>query len=328
MKDVLKIYDVIGISPQSRSDLHKYVQMSFIREVELLISRRYQEQIFRCPVHLSVGQEAVAVGVSWNLNDGDKAVSTHRSHAHYLAKGGSLFKMFAELMGSSEGCCGGRGGSMHIFDHSIGFISSIPIVGSSIPISAGAAMAEKISNSGNVVVAYIGDASLETGAFFETLNISSLKQLPLLIVIEDNGYSTYANKSVRVPRNRAVRSIVEGFGIPFFSGNGDVIDEVIDLSRAATEIARSNQTVVLEFSTFRLLEHCGPNNDDSLGYRSQEEIESYKERDPIMSLINKFDESEITFFNKAILDYVESEYVKARGVRESEFINFQKGFSL
>jgi pyruvate dehydrogenase E1 component alpha subunit len=189
-------------------------------------------------------------------------------------------------------------------------------------------MAEKISNSGNVVVAYIGDASLETGAFFETLNISSLKQLPLLIVIEDNGYSTYANKSVRVPGNRAVKSIVGGFGIPFLSGNGDVVDEVIELSRAATEIVRSNQTVVLEFSTFRLLEHCGPNNDDSLGYRSQVEIESYKERDPILSLINKFDESEIAFLNKAILDYVKSEYVKARGVRESEFINFQKGFSL
>jgi pyruvate dehydrogenase E1 component alpha subunit len=112
------------------------------------------------------------------------------------------------------------------------------------------------------------------------------------------------------------------------SGNGDVVDEVIELSRAATEIVRSNQTVVLEFSTFRLLEHCGPNNDDSLGYRSQVEIESYKERDPILSLINKFDESEIAFLNKAILDYVKSEYVKARGVRESEFINFQKGFSL
>jgi TPP-dependent pyruvate/acetoin dehydrogenase alpha subunit len=104
LKDVLRIYDILGISPQSRGDIHKYIQMSFIREVELLISRRYQEQIFRCPVHLSVGQEAVAVGVSWNLDDGDKAVSTHRSHAHYLAKGGSLIKMFAELMGSSEGC--------------------------------------------------------------------------------------------------------------------------------------------------------------------------------------------------------------------------------
>lgn len=328
MKDLLSIYSSLGISPHPRSDLHKYIQMSFIREVELLISKRYQEQILRCPVHLSVGQEAVAVGVSWSLRAKDKAISTHRSHAHYLAKGGNLFKMLAELMGSAEGCCGGRGGSMHIFDHSVGFISSIPIVGSSIPISAGAAMAEKISSSENIVVAYIGDASLETGAFFETLNIAALKKLPLLVVIEDNGYSTYANKSVRIPTNRDVKSIVEGFGIPFFSGNGDVIDEVIELSKTAIDITRSQNTVVLEFSTFRLLEHCGPNNDDSLGYRSQDEIESYKARDPLMYLVERFDETQISSLNKIIVDYVESQYAKAREVRESEFIDFQKSFSL
>jgi TPP-dependent pyruvate/acetoin dehydrogenase alpha subunit len=327
LKDILSIYNSLGISPQPRLDLHKYIQMSFIREVELLISRRYSEQIFRCPVHLSVGQEAIAVGVSWNLEDKDKAISTHRSHAHYLAKGGSLFNMFAELMGTSKGCCGGRGGSMHIFDDSVGFISSIPIVGSSIPISAGAALAEKFLNSGRVVVAYIGDASLETGAFFETLNIASLKKIPLLIVIEDNGYSTYANKSVRVSKNREVKTIVEGFGIPFFSGNGDSIDEVIELSKVAIDLTRSNQTVVLEFSTFRLLEHCGPNNDDSMGYRSREEIASYNDRDPLMYLVKKFDETQISSLNKIIVDYVESQYAKAREVRESEFIDFQKVFS-
>ena len=328
MKDILAIYNSLGVLPEPRSDLHKYIHMSFIREVELLISKRYSEQVFRCPVHLSIGQEAVAVGVSLNLTVKDKAVSTHRSHAHYLAKGGSLFKMFAELMGSAEGCSGGRGGSMHIFDQSVGFLSSIPIVGSSIPISAGVAMAEKLSKSGNVVVAYVGDASLETGAFFETLNISSLKELPLLIVIEDNGYSTYANKSARAPKSRDLKSIVEGFGVPFFSGNGDVIDEVIELSRTAIDITRSQQTVVLEFSTFRLLEHCGPNNDDSLGYRSQKEIDSYKARDPLFFLKKRLNESEISLLDRVIVDYVESQYIKARGIRESEFIEFQMNFSL
>lgn len=328
MRDTVAIYHSLGISQQNRNDVHKYIEMFYIREVELLISKRYSEQLFRCPVHLSVGQEAVAVGVSWNLNKTDKAISTHRSHAHYLAKGGSLFKMFAEIMGSAEGCCGGRGGSMHIFDQSVGFVSSIPIVGSSIPISAGLAMAEKVLGSDDVVVAYVGDASLETGAFFETLNIASLKHLPLLIVIEDNGYSTYANKSVRVPKNRDTKSLVEGFGVPFISGNGDQLDEVIELSHNAIALVRTGQTVVLEVSTFRLLEHCGPNNDDALGYRSIEEIESYKTRDPLVSIKKRFDNSQIALMSQAVSDHVERQYLRARDIRESEFRDFQKVFRL
>ena len=123
--------------------------LQLIRSIELLISEKYEEQIFRCPVHLSIGQEAVAVGVSMNLTVNDKVVSTHRSHAHYIAKGGDLFRMLSELIGSPLGCCKGRGGSMHIFDDSVGFMASIPIVGSSLPIAIGLALAEKNLNSKN-----------------------------------------------------------------------------------------------------------------------------------------------------------------------------------
>jgi pyruvate dehydrogenase E1 component alpha subunit len=170
----------------NNSRIQMFINLKFIRAVELLISEKYSEQIFRCPVHLSIGQEAIAVGVSLNLKLEDKTISTHRSHAHYLAKGGDLFMMFSELIGSPLGCCKGRGGSMHIFDKSVGFMGSIPIVGSSLPVAIGLALAEKQLESKNIVVAFIGDAALETGAFYESLNLAALKNLPLLIILEDN----------------------------------------------------------------------------------------------------------------------------------------------
>ena len=269
---------------QEHSELRKYIEMKFIREVELLISVNYSKQQFRCPVHLSIGQEGVAVGVTSNLKTKDKVISTHRSHAHYLAKGGDLFRMLTELMGSPRGCCGGRGGSMHLFDDEVGFMASIPIVGSSTPIASGLAYAQKIRQTGNVAVSFVGDAVLETGAFYETLNLAAVKALPLLIVIEDNGYSTYADKSVRAPATRDVQGIVSGIGLDFISGNGDKVLEVADISKLAIEKVRQNVPVVLQFSTFRRYEHCGPNIDDSLGYRETSEIESYAVRDPIEGL--------------------------------------------
>ena len=181
--------------------LESYIRLVFVREVELMIAEKYSDQIFRCPVHLSVGQEATAVGVCINLGTNDKVVSTHRSHAHYLAKGGSLFAMLCELMGKESGCCRGRGGSMHLFDKDQGFFGSVPIVGSSLPIAMGIAFAEKQLQTGNIAVAFVGDAAIETGQFHESLNFASTFDLPLLIVIENNGYSTYAPIMDRQPKN-------------------------------------------------------------------------------------------------------------------------------
>ncbi len=269
-------------------------RISFIRSVEVLISKEYSSQKFRCPVHLSVGQEAIAVGTSINLSSEDKVISTHRCHAHYLAKGGDLFRMFSELMGTPLGCCKGRGGSMHLFDKSVGFVASIPIVGSSIPIASGLAYAEKKLNSGNIAVSFIGDAALETGAFYETLNLAAVKRLPLLIVLEDNEYSTFADKSVRVPKGRSVEKLVTGSGFKYLSGNGDDVLEVKNLTRAAIQQVRRNIPTLVEFSTYRRFEHCGPNYDDQLKYRSDLEIESYENRDPLRLIANSLISSRVT----------------------------------
>ena len=268
-----------------------FANLQLIRSIELLISEKYEEQIFRCPVHLSIGQEAIAVGVSMHLTVNDKVVSTHRSHAHYIAKGGDVFRMLSELIGSPLGCCKGRGGSMHIFDNSVGFMASVPIVGSSLPIAIGLALAEKNLNSKNLVVAFIGDAALETGAFYESLNLAALKELPLLIVLEDNGYSTFSNKSVRWPASKNVRETIQGMGVSYLHGNGDDVEEIYkNVSNIITR-ARSNNPILLHLETFRRYEHCGPNLDDQLGYRSKTEIVSYLERDPLKILVNKLVDS-------------------------------------
>jgi pyruvate dehydrogenase E1 component alpha subunit len=261
--------------------LEPYIRLRFVREVELMIAGKYSDQIFRCPVHLSVGQEATAVGVCINLGTDDKVVSTHRSHAHYLAKGGSLFAMFCELMGKESGCCRGRGGSMHLFDKDQGFFGSVPIVGSSLPIAMGIAIAEKQLQTGNIAVAFVGDAAIETGQFHESLNFASTFKLPLLIVIENNGYSTYAPIIDRQPKNRDLSSLIKGYGLTYAHGNGDKFDEVDDLTRQWLPLVRQNSPVVLSFDTYRLYEHCGPNIDDHLGYRPEAEVQNYAERDPV-----------------------------------------------
>jgi pyruvate dehydrogenase E1 component alpha subunit len=294
MNLIEKDYDV------KNSRIQMYVNLQLIRSVELLISEKYATQIFRCPVHLSIGQEAVAVGVSINLKLEDKVVSTHRSHAHYIAKGGDLFSMLSELIGSPLGCCKGRGGSMHIFDKSVGFMASVPIVGSSLPIAIGLALAEKLLTSDNIVVAYVGDAALETGAFYESLNLAALKNLPILIVLEDNGYSTYSNKEVRWPENKKVRETIEGMGINYYSGSGDDVEVInTQISNVISDV-RKNKPSLVHLDTFRRYEHCGPNLDDNMGYRKSEEITSYIKRDPIEILGNKMINLEI--ISKTLLE--------------------------
>ena len=294
MNLIKKDYDV------KNSRIQMFVNLQLIRSVELLISEKYDTQIFRCPVHLSIGQEAIAVGVSINLQLEDKVVSTHRSHAHYIAKGGDLFSMLSELIGSPLGCCKGRGGSMHIFDKSVGFMASVPIVGSSLPIAVGIALAEKQLNSENIVVAYVGDAALETGAFYESLNLAALKNLPILIVLEDNGYSTYSNKEVRWPDNKNVRVTIEGMGINYHSGSGDDVDEINTQVSEVIHNVRNNKPSLVHLDTFRRYEHCGPSLDDNLGYRKSEEITSYIKRDPIEILGNKMINLEI--ISKTLLE--------------------------
>jgi TPP-dependent pyruvate/acetoin dehydrogenase alpha subunit len=258
-----------------------------IRLVEETIAQRYKDQKMRCPVHLSIGQEAIAVGISAALSRSDQVVSTHRCHAHYLAKGGDLFALFSELMGKATGCCAGRGGSMHLFDPAAGVLASLPIVGASIPVGVGAALAFKLEGRSEVAVIFMGDAAVEEGVFHESANFAALKKLPAIFVCENNLYSVYTRLHDRQPQ-RPLTDIAYAHGIPSTRIDGNDLTAVHAASVEAVARARSGAgPSFIVADTYRWREHCGPNYDNDLGYRSHAEFEQWQKRDPLVRLREK-----------------------------------------
>lgn len=250
--------------------------------VEEAIANLYPEQEMRCPVHLSIGQEAAAVGVCDGLRSGDLAVSGHRSHAHYLAKGGSLKRLLAELYGRSTGCTGGLGGSMHLTDLSAGFLAATPIVGSSVPVAVGAAFSAKARGSDRLVTIFVGDGAMETGVVHESLNFAVVHNLPVLFCCENNLYSVYSPMEVRQPGHRTIADLAAGHGIRTSAGDGNDAEEVAVLADDAYRSIRAGEgPVFLELSTYRWREHCGPNYDNDIGYRSLDEFDLWRANDPI-----------------------------------------------
>jgi TPP-dependent pyruvate/acetoin dehydrogenase alpha subunit len=259
-----------------------YKNIYKIREVEKKISSLYVEQQMRCPVHLSIGQEAIPVGICENLNSSDQVLSAHRAHAHYLAKGGSLKAMISELYGKVTGCAMGKGGSMHLIDISAGMMAAVPIVGSTIPIAVGFAWANKLTNSKKVVVVFFGDGATEEGVFHESLDFASLHKLPILFVCENNFYSVYSNINKRQSKSRNICKIANAVGIKSLKINGNNLSEIFNKSKKIiNNIRNKSHPFLVELNTYRLVEHCGPNNDDNLNYRSKSEISYWKKKCPV-----------------------------------------------
>lgn len=269
--------------------LKLYGEMLRLRMIEEEIAERYSQEKMRCPVHLSVGQEAVAVGVSAMLRPTDQIVTTHRCHAHYLAKGGDLKAMLCELMGRQPGCCSGRGGSMHLFDLEAGVLLSLPIVAASIPIGVGAALAMKRRKEGAVAVIYLGDASVEEGVFHESANFAALHHLPAVFVCENNLYSVYTPLHERQP-GRPIIELARAHGLECQHVDGNDVFAVHDAAAAAVARARGGKGAsFIQADTYRWREHCGPNYDNTLGYRTTEEYETWKRRDPLLELRRRAD---------------------------------------
>ena len=197
-----------------------------MRKVEEKIVSEYVNREMRCPVHLSIGQEAVSAAICANLNKSDQIVSAHRSHFHYLAKGGNLSKMISELYGKDTGCAGGKGGSMHLIDINAGVIAAVPIVGSTIPIGVGLAWGNKLKNSKKIVVVFIGDGATEEGVFFESLNFAALHKLSVLFVCENNLYSVYTPLYKRQSKNRDIIKIANSFGIEGSRMDGNDVENI------------------------------------------------------------------------------------------------------
>ncbi|MHB9023841.1 MAG: thiamine pyrophosphate-dependent dehydrogenase E1 component subunit alpha [Armatimonadota bacterium] len=266
----------------SASQIHIYRSMLRIRMVEERIADAYPAQEMRCPVHLCIGQEAIPVGVCATLAPTDFVLGGHRSHGQYLAKGGDLNAMIAELYGKATGCCRGRGGSMHLIDRAAGFLGAVPIVGSTIPIAAGVAFGSQMRGNPPVTAAFFGEGATEEGVFHESLNFAALRKLPIIFVCENNLYSVYSPLSVRQPAGRTVCQLAQGLGVACAQGDGNDVLEVVELARQAIERAREGEgPTLLELSTYRWREHCGPNYDNQIGYRTEEEFECWKARCPV-----------------------------------------------
>jgi len=306
------------ISKKTLIDYYKIAQR--IRTVEEKIASEYPKGEMRCPVHLSIGQEIVSAAFGMAQEKLDTAVSSHRAHAHYLAKGGNLHRMIAEIFGRRTGCCKGRGGSMHLVDLDVGFLGSSAIVGNSIPVGVGAGFSHKLDNKKQLAFTFFGDGSTEEGAFYESINFAVVNQLPVVFLCENNLYSVYTGLAPRQPLGRKVSEMVAGMGIKSVEINtSDPINCLEETIKHISHARISGTPLFLEYKTYRWLEHCGPNDDDALEYRPNGELQSWKVQDPLTSLRNKL-VSDFSITEKALENIDSDIYVEV----ESVFVQVRK----
>lgn len=256
-----------------------------IRRVEEEIVRVYPSDAIKSPVHLSIGQEAVAVGVCDALRREDVAFGSYRGHAMYLAKGGDLKRMIAELYGKATGCAKGKGGSMHLVDVANGVMGTSAVVGSTISNAVGYAYGVKALRRSTVVVSFFGDGATEEGAFYESLNFAALKRVPVVFVCENNGYAIHARQSMRQPlANICERAAV--FGIPAERIEHNDVLRIRERVGRAVEALRAGKPgpFFFECLTYRWKEHVGPGEDFGPGMRLRKELEPWVENDPLRRL--------------------------------------------
>lgn len=270
-----------GLSRDKLRELHRTILR--IRLVELKIEELYPEDEMKTPIHLYIGQEAVAAGVCANLNKDDYAFSNHRGHGHYIAKGGDLKSMISELYCRETGCSKGRGGSMHLVDTSVGFMGSSSIVGGSIPIATGAALSSVFNMDNRVSVVFFGDAASEEGVLFESMNFAALKNLPVVYICENNFYSVCSHQSTR-QANCDISMRPKAFDIPSYRVDGSDVVEVYLKSKKAVEDARSGKgPSFLECRAYRLRAHAGAGDPQKDAYRKANEWDDWKEKEPLQN---------------------------------------------
>ena len=245
-----------------------------IRLIEETLAKRYAEQEMRCPMHLCIGQEAIASGVCAALNPDDVVFSNHRAHGHYLAKGGDLKAMVAELYGRSTGCCGGRGGSMHLIDQRAGFLGATPIVGGTVPVAVGAAWAARLKGEKKVGVAFFGDGCFEEGVIHESMNFAVLYKLPVLFVCENNNFSVYTPLRERQPA-RPIHVVAQAHGCGAWHSDGNDVEAVYALAREAVHRARAGEGPSL--IEVKLTRYYGHFEGDAQTYRDMDELKEMRE---------------------------------------------------
>lgn len=309
-------FPVPVLTPQSAAEFLS--RMLLIRQTELKIEELYPLNEMKTPVHLSLGQEAVSSGVCMHLSREDAVFSNHRSHGHYLAKGGSLKELIAELYCRETGCSKGRGGSMHVIAKDVGHWGSSSIVAGATPHAVGAALAFQMQKKDAVAVSFLGDGACEQGVFFESMNWAALKKVPVLFVIENNFYAVNSHISVR-EANEFLYKRARAFDIPSQRVDGMNPLDVYASADAALKHVRSGKgPFVLEYVLQRWRMHVGPGDPNAALYRASEELEDGYRRDPIQEFIEHvlregiLNEKDIAQTKTRIDDEVEEAFVFAQ----------------
>lgn len=268
-------------APSAGQMLEMYRAMSLIRAIEEQLADDFHRGDLPGPVHLCVGQEAVAVGVCAHLSDADWIASTHRGHGHFIAKGGEPRSLVAEVYGRETGICRGRGGSMHVADFGRGIIGANGIVGGGIGLAAGAALAAQLDGNGAVSVAFFGDGGANQGVLSEALNIAALWKLPLVLVCENNGFSEFSPTATVTAGSIADRALPYGVAAEAFDGN-DLLTVWRAAANALDRARRGDGPTLLEARTYRLRGHVEAEVSFLKSeYREASEVEEWRARDPV-----------------------------------------------
>ncbi len=258
-----------------------YASLRRIRRVEEEIARIYPTDKIKSPVHLSIGQEGIAVGVCDPLEPRDAVSGTYRGHATYLAKGGSLPGMMAELFGKDTGCARGKGGSMHLIDMKANVLGTSAVVGTTVPVAVGFAMAQKMRKTGAVVACFMGDGATEEGCFPESLNFAALHKLPVIFVCENNGFAIHEPIAKRQATDKLCQRVAT-YGIPakrFVDSDTRAIRTHI--AGALPKMRKGGGPIFIECMTWRWREHVGPGDDYDAGFRSRSTLVRWQKKDPV-----------------------------------------------
>ncbi len=264
-------------------NLDLYKKLYLARRAEEKIREHYMEDEMKTPMHMSMGEEAIAVGVCHALKAEDQVLATYRSHAIYLAKTQKIDDFFAEMYGKDTALLKGKGGSMHMCAPESGFMGTSAIVASIIPVAVGAAFANKQKGNGKLVTVFFGDGAVDEGAFWESLNVACLMKLPVLFVCEDNGFAVHTATSKR-QGYASITDIVSKFNCNVSKESTTDTEVIYKLTCQAIKLIKTTQMpCFMHLRYYRYLEHVGVNEDFDAGYRSREEFEEWYKKDPVNS---------------------------------------------
>jgi TPP-dependent pyruvate/acetoin dehydrogenase alpha subunit len=307
--------DIDGVETNTLIDMLR--KMILIRKAEEKLSQHVESGKIKCPCHLGIGQEAIGVAVALVMKKTDRAFGAHRSHSHFLALNENTYSLFSEVLGKFDGCSHGMGGSMHIVDNENGFKGSVPIVGATIPIATGAGLAAKMDKTGDIAVSYFVDGSCEEGVLHESLNMASVMNLPVLYVCENNLFASHLHIDLRQPSNTTSRfAVAHGIKNCTIDGN-DVVSMFKLLHNETSNMRINSNPFYIEAYTYRWKGHVGHRDDIDVGVKRGDQLELWKQRDPIKRLANSmiqngiFSENDFLNLKEEITNKIESDWKKA-----------------